>query len=236
MKALVSIGAHPDDASIFWGGTVAKHAAEGWRAVSVTIDEGRGSPHSFEMTPDELVAARAAELRWEALRLGAANEHLSMPGVKTPTTRQAALDKLVAIIGEARPARVICHHLEDSHGTHVACARLALKAVAEVFADADDEQWPEVWQADGWEPVHYPDVRVDVTAYMNIKMAAISQHGTQIFDTPYVMGAWGLCLYRAGFASSHEVTDPACVFAEAFRTLTPAAVREFAAGYTTEEG
>jgi LmbE family N-acetylglucosaminyl deacetylase len=236
MKALVTIGAHPDDASIFWGGTIAKHVADGWQVTSVTVDEGRGSPHSFEMTPDELVAARAVELRWEAQRLGAANEHLAMPGVKTPETRQAALDKLVAIVQRERPARVICHHLEDSHGTHVACSRLALAAVAQVFAEAAEADWPEVWQADGWEPVHYPDVRVDVTAYMNIKMGAISQHGTQIFDTPYVMGAWGLCLYRAGFASALEVTDPACVFAEAFRTLTPAAVREVAAGFSIEEG
>ena len=236
MKALVTIGAHPDDASIFWGGTIAKHAAEGWSVTSVTVDEGRGSPHSFEMSPDELVASRAAELRWEALRLGAVNEHLSMPGVKTPEHRQAALDRLVAILTDSRPARVICHHLEDAHATHVACSKLALAAVARAFADAADEEWPEIWQGDGWEPVHYPDVRVDVTAHMNVKMAAISQHGTQIFDTPYVMGAWGLCLYRAGFASSHTVTDPACVFAEAYRTLTPAAIRAFAGGYTVEEG
>jgi LmbE family N-acetylglucosaminyl deacetylase len=232
MKVLLSIGAHPDDASIFYGGTLARHVAEGWRVTSVTVDEGRGSPHSFEMTPDELVAARASELRWEALRLGVANEHLSMPGVKSPITRQAAMDKLVALVEKLRPVKVICHHLEDAHATHVACARLALAAVAKVFGGTPDGGWPEIWQADGWEPVHYPDVRVDVTAYMNLKMAAISQHGTQIF----VMGAWGLCLYRAGFASSHEVTDPACVFAEAFRTLTPQAVREVAAGYSIEEG
>lgn len=221
MPTLVSVGAHPDDTSIFWGGTVAKHVAEGWRVVAVTVDEGRGSPHSFEMSGDDLVAMRARELEWESLRLGVELRPLAMTGAKTPEWRAAALDKLTAILREARPERVIMHHLEDSHSTHVVCARLTLKAIIAAAAADGWAECPEVWQADGWEPVHYPDVRVDVTAQMNLKMAAISQHASQIFDTPYVMGAWGICLYRAGFASSHEVTDPACVFAEAFRRIAP---------------
>lgn len=221
MSKLLVVGAHPDDVSIFFGGTVAKHAAEGWEVTAVTVDEGRGSPHSFEMDADELVAARAVELRWESLRLGARLEHLAMPGVKSPETRAQAIEKLVALLLELRPELVITHHLEDAHGTHVMVGTLALKALAVAAAQDPSFVVPEVWQGDGWEPVHYPDQRVDVTAYMNIKMAAISQHATQIFDTPYVMGAWGLCLYRAGFASSHEVTDPACVFAEAYRVVRP---------------
>lgn len=229
MRNLLSVGAHPDDASIFWGGTLARYAAEGWRTVSVIVDEGRGSPHSFEMSGDELVAQRAVELQWESSRLGAELHHLRMAGVKTPENRAIALTRLVEILLDVRPELVICHNLEDSHGTHVACARLTLKALVTAHDQDPTFAIPEVWQADGWEPVHYPDKRVDVTAYMNVKMAAISQHGTQIYDTPYVMGAWGLCLYRAGFASSHEVTDPACVFAEAFRVITAADVPAVAA-------
>ena len=221
MPTLLSVAAHPDDASIFFGGTIAKHSGEGWTAVSVTVDEGRGSPHSFAMTDDELSAVRHRELTWESLRLGARMEHFALPGVKTPATRQDCVDRLVALLLETRPDRVITHHLADSHGTHVMVGKLALKALALAAVRDASFVMPEVWCGDGWEPVHYPDVRVDVTPYMNIKMAAISQHGSQIFDTPYVMGAWGLCLYRAGFASAHEVTDPACVFAEAYRRIAP---------------
>ncbi|MBI2302201.1 MAG: PIG-L family deacetylase [Armatimonadetes bacterium] len=234
MSTLVTVGAHPDDASIFWGGTIAHHVAEGWHVISVIVDEGRGSPHTFEMSGDELVAQRAAELRWESLRLGARLEHLSLPGVKTPETRARCLKRLVEIVLAARPERVITHNLNDSHGTHVMCAKLILKALVTAAAQAGDYELPDVWEADGWEPVHYPNHRVDITRYMNIKMAAIAQHGTQIFDTPYLMGAWGLCLYRAGFASAHEVTDPACVFAEAFRTIPGERVEAAAAANDPE--
>jgi LmbE family N-acetylglucosaminyl deacetylase len=234
MSVLLTVGAHPDDAAIFWGGTIAQHVAEGWQALSVIIDDGRGSPHSYEMDGDTLVATRQRELAWESQRLGARLEHLLLPGVKTPATRADATAHLVRLIRETRPERVITHNLEDSHGTHVMVGRLALRAL--VLAAEHDGGYavPEVWLADGWEPVHYPDVRIDVTPYMNIKMAAIAMHGSQIFDTPYLMGAWGLGLYRAGFASSHEVTDPRTLFAEAFRRIAPADVRSAAAANDPE--
>lgn len=224
MKTLLCVGAHPDDASIFWGGTLAKQAAEGWQVIIVTVDEGRGSPHSFEMSGDELVALRHEELKWESLRLGGRMEHFQLPGVKTPETRAECLRRLVALLLEHRPELLVTHHLEDSHGTHVQVGRLAFRALVLAAAESASFVIPEVWCGDGWEPVHYPDLRVDVTAQMNTKMAAISQHGSQIFDTPYLMGAWGLCLYRAGFAASHEVTDPSCVFAEAFKRIAAADV------------
>ncbi|MCC7492111.1 MAG: PIG-L family deacetylase [Fimbriimonadaceae bacterium] len=234
MSTLLTVGAHPDDTSIFWGGTVAKHVAEGWTVVAVTVDEGRGSPHSYEMSADELVTTRAAELAWESRRLGVRLEHFGLSGVKTPAARAVCRERLQALIAELRPERMIIHHLEDAHGTHVACGKLALAAIVAARAADPTLPWPEVWQADGWEPVHYPDVRVDVTRYMNLKMAAIAMHGSQIFDTPYLMGAWGICLYRAGFASSHEVTDPSCLFAEAFRRIAPDDVAAVAAANDPE--
>lgn len=234
MKTLLCVGAHPDDASIFWGGTLAKQAAEGWQVVIVTVDEGRGSPHSFEMTGDELVALRHRELNWESLRLGASMEHFQLPGVKTPATRAECIARLVGLILKHRPALVMTHHLEDSHGTHTMVGKLAFRALAQAAREEPAYVLPEVWCGDGWEPVHYPDLRVDVTAQMNIKMAAISQHSSQIFDTPYLMGAWGLCLYRAGFAASHEVTDPACVFAEAFKRIPGSDVAAVAAANDPE--
>lgn len=222
MSALLTVAAHPDDASIFWGGTAARLADEGWTAVSVTVDDGRGAPHSFEMDADTLAATRHRELEWESRRLGASMAHLQLQGVKTTEARDRCHAELVRLIAEHRPDRVITHNLNDSHGTHIMVARLTLRALVAVAAADPTYALPEVWQADGWEPVHYPDVRMDVTRYMNIKMAAISMHASQIFDTPYLMGAWGLCLYRAGFAASHEVTDPGVLFAEAFRLINPA--------------
>ncbi|MBI5832097.1 MAG: PIG-L family deacetylase [Armatimonadetes bacterium] len=221
MSTLLTIAAHPDDASLFWGGTLARLVDEGWQAVSVTVDDGRGAPHSFEMDADTLADTRHRELAWESQRLGATMAHLQLQGVKTTESRDRCHAELVRLILEHRPERVIIHNLNDSHATHVMVAKLSLRAlVAAHVADAG-YALPEVWQADGWEPVHYPDLRIDVTRYMNIKMPAVAMHGSQVFDTPYLMGAWGLALYRAGFAASHEVTDPGVLFAEAFRRIAP---------------
>ena len=221
MSTLLTVAAHPDDASLFWGGTIARLADEGWQVVSVTVDDGRGAPHSFEMDADTLAATRHRQLAWESQRLGARMEHLALPGVKTTETRDRCHEALLKLVRELRPERVITHNLNDSHGTHVMVSRLCLRAVVAAAAADPSYALPEVWQADGWEPVHYPDIRIDVTRYMNIKMPAIAMHGSQVFDTPYIMGAWGLALYRAGFAASHEVTDPGVLFAEAFRRIAP---------------
>ncbi len=234
MRTLLTVGAHPDDTSLFWGGSVARHVAEGWQVVSVTVDEGRGAPHTFEMSGDELVATRARELAWESLRLGVRLEHLALAGVKTPENRALCIRKLVALIRETRPEKVITHNLGDSHGTHVQVAKLTLQALVQ-YADEDDTYaLPEVLEADGWAPVKVADVLIDVTAYMTIKMAAIAQHASQVFDTPYLMGAMGLSMYRAGFASSHEVTDPAMAFAEAFGRIPADQVRAVAAANNPE--
>ncbi len=221
MQTVLSVSAHPDDASIFWGGTLLKHVDEGWSVKQVTVDDGRGSPHSFEMDAETLMATRAQELVWESMRLGVELEHLSIPGVKTTENRDRCHEELVRIILALRPARVVTHSLNDSHGTHVMVCKLTLRALVAAHEADPSYALPEVWQADGWEPVHFPDLRVDITRYMNNKMAAISQHSSQTFDTPYMMGAWGLCLYRAGMAASHDVTDPSTVFAEAFARIMP---------------
>lgn len=232
MSTLLAVGCHPDDLSIFFGGTLARYADEGWTVIGVTVDEGRGSPHSFEMDPDTLVATRSRELAWEASRLGYRLEHFALPGVKTDETRAAALERLVDLILADPPELVITHNLADAHASHVAVAQLALRALLVAKEREPRLVLPEVWQGDGWEPVHYPNVRVDVTQYMNIKMAAISQHASQIYDTPYLMGAWGLNLYRAGFASSHTVTDAAVVFAEAYRSIAPGDLASVVASFS----
>jgi LmbE family N-acetylglucosaminyl deacetylase len=232
MPTLMLVGAHPDDIAIFWGGAAARHADEGWTVVGVTVDNGAGSPHSFEMDKESLVARRAEELAWEAMRLGYRREHFALPGVKTSATRAEAVRRLTALFAADAPQRVITHHLEEHHATHAIVAKLVLRAL--VDAHAGGAAMPELWLGDGWEPVHYPDLRFDVTAYMNVKMAAIAMHGSQIYDTPYLMGAWGLNLYRAGFASSHEVTDPKMVFAEAYQRVEPEDVAELAAAQDPE--
>ncbi len=222
----MTVGAHPDDAAIFWGGTIAKSVDEGWRVISVIVDRGAGAPVSSGLEGADLARVRAEELVREASRLKAELVHLSLGGLQDPEHQRSAREDLERVLAEALPQRVITHHLEDKHPTHVLCARLTLQALARRARNG--ETAPEIWLADGWDPVSSPDVYVDVTPYFNTKLAAIAQHSSQLFDSSYIVGSLGLALYRASFAETHAVSDPKRVFAEAFRTLSPRELQRFA--------
>src|ERR1035438_10415473 len=118
MPTLFLVGAHPDDIAIFWGGAAARHADEGWTVIGVTVDAGAGSPHSFEMDAESLVAKRAEELAWEARRLGYRREHLALRGVKTSAARVEAVQRLTELLIADPPDKVITHHLKHQHLTH----------------------------------------------------------------------------------------------------------------------
>jgi LmbE family N-acetylglucosaminyl deacetylase len=66
--------AHPDDETLFTGGTMARAAGEGHRVVLVTATLGeRGHDHGGVLSPEESLAARrAAELAEASRRLGVA--------------------------------------------------------------------------------------------------------------------------------------------------------------------
>jgi LmbE family N-acetylglucosaminyl deacetylase len=68
--------AHPDDETLFTGGTMARAAAEGHRVVLVTATRGeRGHDHGGVLSPDESLAdRRAAELAEAGRLLGVARQ------------------------------------------------------------------------------------------------------------------------------------------------------------------
>lgn len=226
----MTVGAHPDDASVFWGGAILRHVDERWRVVSVVLSDGRRAPVSFEATEQELARRRAEEVTWESRRLGAELVHLALPDLAEDGARSRARSRLVELVLEHRPGRVITHHLDDRHATHVRTGRIALGAILEASERDASYELPEVWLADGWEPVHYPDVLLDITPFLHAKLAAISQHSSQLFDQALVTGAMGLASYRAAFAESHRVSDPGRLFAEAFRRLPLEELRAAAKG------
>jgi LmbE family N-acetylglucosaminyl deacetylase len=75
MATVVFFHAHPDDESLFTGGSIARAAAEGHRAVVVTATGGEeGHDYSGQLQPGEsLTERRAAELR-DAIEILGAHE------------------------------------------------------------------------------------------------------------------------------------------------------------------
>ncbi|MFF3002007.1 PIG-L deacetylase family protein [Kitasatospora sp. NPDC057940] len=148
--------AHPDDAELWAGATLALHAK--YAAVTIAV------PHRDEV--------RDAEARKGAAALGADLHH-------APRLDHASVQQLLL---EKRPDIVITHPLGDVHPEHRAVAAVVLGAVPEPrIATGSPNRF---YTCDTYNsltldgPVH-ADVIVDATATFDTKMAALREHASQ---------------------------------------------------------
>jgi bacillithiol biosynthesis deacetylase BshB1 len=118
---IVGICAHPDDAELVMGGTVALEARKGRRVALLDLTRGesgsRGTPQQREKE-----AAEAARILGVAHR-----ESLGLPdGALSPTSEQK--DKVVEALRRLQPRVVIAQHWEQRHPDHAAASRIVYEA------------------------------------------------------------------------------------------------------------
>lgn len=118
---LAAICAHPDDAELAMGGTLAREAARGRRLALVDLTRGEAGSRG---TPK----VRAAEAEAAARILGASHrESLGLPDARlahTPDQR----DAVVAALRRLRPRVVLLQHWDQRHPDHAAASRLVYDA------------------------------------------------------------------------------------------------------------
>lgn len=154
--SVLAVFAHPDDAELWAGATLALHA----RYSPVTI----AVPHRDD--------TRDAEARRGAAVLGAALYQL-------PQLDHVLLQQLLL---ETRPEIVITHPLNDVHPEHRAIATTVLAAVPEPRITTGRPN--RLYSCDTYNsltldgPVR-ADVIVDATATFDTKMAALREHASQ---------------------------------------------------------
>lgn len=118
---VAGICAHPDDAELIMGGTLALEAARGRRVAIVDLTRGemgsRGTPETRDRE-----AAEAARI------LGAAHrESLGLPDAGlAPVPEQK--DAVVAALRRLRPRVVLLQHWEQRHPDHSAASRIVYEA------------------------------------------------------------------------------------------------------------
>src|SRR3954470_21237913 len=102
---IVGICAHPDDAELVMGGTLAREAARGRRVALVDLTRGESGSRG---TPE----TRAAEAAEAARILGVAHrESLGLPDAQLCNVTEQK-DKVVAALRRLRPRVVILPHWE----------------------------------------------------------------------------------------------------------------------------
>ncbi|MFE4862336.1 PIG-L family deacetylase [Streptomyces sp. NPDC056670] len=153
---IVIVAAHPDDEVLGAGGTIARLAAAGARLTVVSVTDGEAShPHSSRVTPAQLAAIRAKELREALTALGAPDADVVR--LRVADTRVGAHEDegAVAIEPLLKGAQLcLAPWTGDVHSDHEAAGRAALAAAR--AAAVDCWMYP-VWM---WHWARPDDVRV----------------------------------------------------------------------------
>ena len=113
--------AHPDDAELVMGGTLALMAAQGRRLALVDLTRGESGSRG---TPE----TRAAEAKDAARILGVAHrESLGLPDARLAVMPEQK-DPIVETVRRLRPRLVLLQHWEQRHPDHSAASRLVYDA------------------------------------------------------------------------------------------------------------
>jgi LmbE family N-acetylglucosaminyl deacetylase len=194
---VLAVFAHPDDAEICAGGTLAKWAARGREIHLLVLTNGdRGSADPFRDRA-ELAATRRAETLAAAEVLGLAGAHVldihdgeleNTTEVRGTVVRWIRLVRAETVL-TCDPTAWFFRDRYYNHSDHRRAGEIALDAVfpgagnphyfPEHLAEGlDVRQVHDVWL--GWtnEPNHVEDV----TGYFATAMAALAEHRSQVED------------------------------------------------------
>jgi len=173
------IAAHPDDAEIGVGGTLALLKSQGARVGVLDLTSGEPTPHGTpELRRQE--TARATELLQLDYRgnLGLINRSLQ--------NDLAARALLAGAIRQLRPTTLFAPYWEDSHPDHVAAS--ALVDAARFWAKLTKTDLPGEPHLPGrtlyYFSVHLrihpqPSLVVDISDHLETKMAALGAYHSQ---------------------------------------------------------
>lgn len=199
-KRAMSIHAHPDDQEFTVAGTLAKWSKAGCEIISVVItsgDSGSNDPTKGAEFKTELARLRETEQLAANQVLGAAlTLFLRHPdGELEPT--MALRKELTRIIRQHKPDVVVIGDPQGvfygngyiNHPDHRAASQAALYAV---FPSAETRLIFTDLLTEGFEPhkvkrvyvhgVEKPDTWLDVTETIDVKIAALKQHASQLGD------------------------------------------------------
>lgn len=182
---ILVLAAHPDDAELGCGGTIAKHVSLGHKVGIVDLTRGelgtRGTPETRAAE-----AAEAAKIMGVSVR-----ENLGLKDGFFQNDPEHQM-KVIRAIRKFQPELVITNAITDRHIDHGKGASLAydacfLSGLVKIETQ-DDAGKPQ----QAWRPkvvYHFiqsqfivPDFIVDISGFWDIKLRAIKAFKTQFFD------------------------------------------------------
>jgi len=192
-ESAMVIVAHPDDAEFTTAGTVAAWTKAGCRVTYVVCTDGNAGSQEPGMTREQLAEIRRTEQRAACATLGVSEVvFLGYDDGQLQPTLDLRRD-LVRALRQYEPEVVIAWDpttlfMGDdyvNHPDHRAAAQAAIDAVAP--ASAMPLLWPEVGAPHRVRQVYVfgndePNTWVDITEFIEQKIAALKQHASQMGD------------------------------------------------------
>ncbi len=197
MTTILAISAHPDDESLFAGGTLAMFAGQGHTVYILETTRGEGGEVGEPplTTEENLGAFREQEVRKAARELGVRDifflpyidPYMEINGIARPI--DVPLEEFTQSIGEyvekIRPDLVITHgsNGEYGHPQHIYTHRATRMALANGAPGTTLLSWCAWYEPADHERVLNKDDRADiihdVTPWLEAKIAAALCHQTQ---------------------------------------------------------
>ena len=223
-KRVLAVYAHPDDADVSAGGTLAVWASDGAHVEVVVCAAGDKGAVDPDVDPADLASRRAEEVRKAAKELGVASIHLLGRPDGEVTNDLALRAELVRIVRDVRPDTIVCPDPTAvvfgssyvNHRDHREIGWATLDVAAHesgnplYFPDhGAPHKVAEVWLSGSLEP----DAWVDIESAIEQKARALACHDSQLGEA----GEWLRAVVQeraedAGRASGHR-------YAEGFRRL-----------------
>ncbi len=194
-ERLLVVAAHPRDADLAMGGTVARWVGEGSVARLVCCTSGEGRFDDPAADPLELAATREHEQREAAAVLGYEGVTFLHRPEGALTADLATREQLVRSIRAFRPDAVATHDprvivSDDGYVNHVdhrACGTATIDAVWPAAANA--MAFPSLARSEGLEPHvverlylfwrERPSLMIDIGDTLEVKRRAVAAHVSQ---------------------------------------------------------
>lgn len=182
---ILAIAAHPDDVELSCGATLAKEVANGKKVGILDLTRG-------ELGTRGTAETRAAEAKEAASILGVTvRENLGFDDGFFINDKSHQLE-VIKMIRKYQPEMVICNAIDDRHIDHAKGSKLAsdacfLSGLIKIETRLSDGVLQKPWRPK--QVYHYiqwknlePDVVVDVSGYIDVKMEAVLAYKTQFYD------------------------------------------------------
>lgn len=183
---ILALGAHPDDVELGCGATLAKAISQGKKVGIIDLTRGELGTRGTAKTRDEEANA-SAKILGVTMRT---NMEFADGFFTNDKTHQI---ELIKEIRKYKPEIVLCNAVDDRHIDHGKGSKLVsdacfLSGLIKINTKHEDEDdWQEPWRPK--QVYHYiqwknlkPDIVIDVTGFMDIKMNSVLAYKTQFYD------------------------------------------------------